>query len=314
MFSLTVFKSIYDNKTHKTIEHKNWNSFEKMLYSMSVVQGHKHKKGEVSKKKESPLISPTRYILGSTRANDNVLYWDRWAAVDIDKHNLTDPKKELAEKIGQYHYVCYSTASSTVEHPKFRLIFPLTDQVIKGNIKAFWYALNKLVDDLNDPQTKDLARLYYVPAKYDGANNFIYTNTGEFINPLALMGKYKYTARDDLPNDVLKKLIEYKEAKLKKQANYSYNWNSYHDCPFINRSLLNEYRVISGSDGSGRYSMIYKLMVSIACSAIKSNYPITPYEIESLIRQIDTDTINRYKKRPILTEAERALSYAYRLA
>jgi predicted nucleic acid-binding protein len=58
--------------------------------------------------------------------------------------------------------------------------------------------------------------------------------------------------------------------------------------------------------------MIYKIMTSIACNAIKRKYPITPNQIAELIRQLDRDTANIYAKRPLQTEAERALEYAYR--
>ena len=68
------------------------------------------------------------------------------------------------------------------------------------------------------------------------------------------------------------------------------------------------------SDGSGRYAMIYQIMTSIACNAIKRKYPITSNQIAELIRQLDRDTSRRYQKRPLQTEAERALEYAYRTA
>jgi hypothetical protein len=58
--------------------------------------------------------------------------------------------------------------------------------------------------------------------------------------------------------------------------------------------------------------MIYKIMTSIACNAIKKNYPISEYEIVNLIRDLDRDTSNRYAKRPLNTEASRAIEFAYR--
>ena len=47
---------------------------------------------------------------------------------------------------------------------------------LKIRSNTFWYALNKELGDIGDPQTKDLSRMYYVPGKYEGAYNFIFNN------------------------------------------------------------------------------------------------------------------------------------------
>ena len=184
-------------------------------------------------------------------------------------------------------------------------------------------ALDLSFNNLGDEQTKDLSRMYYVPAVYPGANNFIFTNdSGNVIDPTVLMNKHPYvvqqsgvaTFMDRLPPDVQKKVISHREELLKNEANYDFEWTSYRDCPFVNKKLVNEYSSISNVDGSGRYAMIYKIMTSIACNAIKRKYPITSNQIAELIRQLDRDTSRRYQKRPLQTEAERALEYAYRTA
>lgn len=323
-YSLTAFESIFDNKTHRQIHHDSWESFEAMLYKMASVPGYKLKKGERKAPKgmkASPLITPAVYNEGKTRANDNVIKWAGWAAVDVDDHkfegNLED---ELRQRYGSYYYVCYSTSSSTSDLPKFRLVFPLTTSVDGSKIRQFWYALNRELGSIGDQQTKDLSRMYYVPAKYPGAYNFIFTNAGSFINPNALMDKHPLvvtqssvaTFMDRLPQEVQKKVLQHREELLKGKANYNFEWTSYRDCPFVNRKLINDYVAIASSDGSGRYSMIYKIMSSIACNAVKNRYPITSAQIAELIRQLDMDTSRRYQKRPLQTEAERALEYAYK--
>ena len=323
-YSLTAFSSIFDNKTHRQIHHDNWQSFEDMLYKMSETNGYKLKRGERKAPKglkASPLITPAVYEEGKTRANDNVIEWAGWAAIDVDDHKFEgNLKDELYTKYGNYYYVCYSTSSSTRDHPKFRLVFPLETSVKQSSIKHFWYALNKEFDGIGDQQTKDLSRMYYVPAIYPDANNFIFTNTGNFINPNALMDKHPFvvqqsglaTFMDRLPPDVQKKVTAHREELLKEQANYNFEWSSYRDCPFVSKKLISDYSAIAHADGSGRYAMIYKIMTSIACNAIKKKYPITSAQIAELIRQLDRDTSRRYQKRPLQVEAERALEYAYK--
>ena len=318
MTSLTVFTSIFDNKTNTRIDFENFDKFEKSLYYLSTLPGYKAKKGEWTNK-ASPLISPAVYKPGATRANDNVIEWAGWAAIDVDDHkfqgNLQD---ELHDRFGGYYYICYSTASSTATHPKFRLVFPLTRPVQASEIKHFWYALNTEFECLGDNQTKDLSRMYYVPAQYPNANNFIFTNIGLPINPAELLDKHEYSAPaninsfiDRLPAELQKEVIAHRQNKLNENKR-EYNWTSYADCPFVNKKLIQEYKSISKVDGSGRYSMIYKLMTSIACSAVKHKYPITEYEIVNLILQLDRETSNRYAKRPLNVEASRAIEFAYR--
>ena len=323
-YSLTAFESIFDNKTHRQIHHDSWESFEAMLYKMATIPGYKLKKGERKAPKglkASPLITPAVYEKGKTRANDNVIEWAGWAAIDVDDHKFEgNLKEELHAKYGNYYYVCYSTSSSTSDHPKFRLVFPLKVSVKQSSIKHFWYALNKEFDGIGDQQTKDLSRMYYVPAQYPSAYNFIFTNAGSFINPNDLMDKHPFIVTqsavasfmDRLPPEVQKKVLNHREELLKGKANYDFEWTNYGDCPFVNRKLINDYKAIAYNDGSGRYSMIYKIMSSIACNAIKSRYPITSSQIAEMIRQLDRDTANIYAKRPLQTEAERALEYAYK--
>lgn len=320
MIGFTVFKSIFDNKTDTKVEFDSFEKFEKALYHLSTLKGYKAKKNERIPKgvHPSPLISPAVYKQDTTRANANVIEWAGWAAIDVDNHifegNLKD---ELYSRFGDWYYICYSTASSTSAQPKFRLVFPLTESVPNGSIKHFWYALNAEFGSMGDGQTKDLSRMYYVPAQYPGANNFIFTNTGNYVDPNVLMAKHEYkepkaiTFVDYMPENFQKDILKNRENKLFDNIK-KYNWSSYNDCPFVNKKLIDDYKSIARQDGSGRYSMIYKIMTSIACNAIRRRYPINEFEITQLILQLDRETTNRYQHRPLSTEAARAIAYAYK--
>ena len=318
MYSITVFKSIFDNKTDTRVDFATFQEFEKSLYYLSTLAGYKAKKGEFTKK-ASPLISPATYKDGTTRANANVINWASWAAIDVDNHEFKgDLKDELYSRFGMWDYVCYSTASSTLAFPKFRLVFPLTRSIESNEIKHFWYALNTEFECLGDLQTKDLSRMYYVPAQYPGANNFIFSNRGNYIDPTELMNKHEWTAPsnsnsfiDRLPDELREEVINHRKTKLE-ESKKQYTWTSYRNCPFVNQKLVQDYKEISGTDGTGRYSMIYKLMTSIACFAIRKQYPITEYEIVDLILELDRETANLYAKRPLNTEASRAIEFAYK--
>ena len=158
--SLTLFNSIFDNKTTQKLTFKDFESFEKALYGLS--------ERRIKSKKEAPLMSPACYKPDTTRKNDNVTMWSSWCAVDVDDFKYEgDLHGNLRTRFGNYKFVCYSTASSTQSLPKFRLVFPLTKTVPAEKIRHFWFALQTTLGDLGDKQTKDLSRMYYIPAEYD---------------------------------------------------------------------------------------------------------------------------------------------------
>jgi hypothetical protein len=319
MYSLTVFKSIFDNKTDTRVDFDSFDKFEKSLYHLSTLPGYKAKRGEFTNK-ASPLISPAIYKPDTTRANANVIEWAGWAALDVDNATYDgDLESELARLYPNTYFICYSTASSSRSAPKFRLVFPLGRSIRNEEIKHFWFALNTEFGMVGDTQTKDLSRMYYVPAQYPNAYNFIFTHRADgYLDVDALLRKHEYNDKssssnfiDRLPIESQKKILEQRQQRLE-EIKKEFQWSSYNDCPFVNQRLVKDYKSISGVDGSGRYSMIYKIMTSIACNAIKKNYPISEYEIVNLIRDLDRDTSNRYAKRPLNTEASRAIEFAYR--
>jgi len=154
--------------------------------------------------------------------------------------------------------------------------------------------------------------MYYIPAEYDNAFNFIFSNSGSYIDPDLVMSKCPYREKssnnffDRLPEDMKKEIIEHRKSKL---DNINVNWSSYRNCPFFPRQLEKEYRMITNT---GWYHKMYQIMVAIAGNAVKNKYPITVQEITSLCRELDVETGNWYKSRPLEKEADRALEYVYK--
>lgn len=307
--SLTLFKNIYDNKTHQRLDFDSFQSFENVLYKLS--------ERPIASKKDAPLMSPAVYQPDTTRKNDNVIEWAGWAAVDVDEHKFEgDLQNELTRLYGRYYYVCYSTASSTIDHPKFRLVFPLAKSVERSRIKKFWYALQTELGSIGDRQTKDLSRMYYVPGQYAGAYNFIFSNSnGSYLYPDELIKKHPMLEKksgatffDRLPAEIQEQIVSHR----KNQAdNVNITWNSYHDCPFVNKRLIEEYKSINET---GWYHGLYRIMVSIAGNAVKQNYPITSREIAVLCQEIDNETGQWYDNRPLEKEADRAIEFVYQNA
>lgn len=309
MLAYTQFDSIFDNKTNKRLAFKDWDAFVSHLERLSKLEGYKPKKGERFTKKPSPLISPALFKKGTTRANANVAGWKGWSALDIDEYDGTF--EEVIKPFAEFDYVCYSTASSRKEHPKFRMVLRLNHDVQPSKIKHLWYALNKELNENGDPQTKDLSRMYYVPAQYPDAFNFFHVNRGECLNVEDIMRKHEYVETggsfiSKLPPAMQAAILNHRKSTL---TNTKFKWTSYRDCPFISKKMLAEYKSMANVDGTGRYSKMYAIMVNIASNATKSKYPITPKQIADLCRELDNDTAGIYKKRPLEVEAGRALEY-----
>lgn len=308
MIEITLFRSIFDNQTNNRFTFDSFEKFSNALYKISQKKAVKPQRGQRSKR-DAALISPAVYTKNTTRANDNVIRWGGWAALDVDDYDVSF--EESLQVFNNYEYVCYSSASSTKEHPRYRIVFALSDVVEKDDIRHFWFALNKEFAGLGDEQAKDLSRMYYVPGQYPNAYNFIFSNHGDYLNPKELMRRHEYV---EPQGDFISKLpIEMQRALVKQRRNSLSNtaikWSSYHDCPFVNSKMIDYYRTIAHTDGSGRYAYFYKLMLNIAGNAIRSQYPITASEIAALLREIDMENGHRYKKRKLETEASRAIDF-----
>ena len=286
------------------MEFTDWEIFVDLLYKLSEIPR--------SGKKDAQLISPAVYKAGTTRANKNVDCWGKWAAVDVDDYEGN--MNAILNRLNGLNAVIYSTASSKRESPKFRIVFDLNRPVEADEVRHFWFALNKELGELGDPQTKDSSRMYYIPAKYDGAYNFFQRTRGVALDVDELKAKYEYVDKkgkdflDQLAPELQQKVLEHRQGKM---TNTNFSWSSYRDCPFFPRKLAAEYRTINNT---GWYLTMYRIMVSIALKAINRGYPITSKEISELCREFDKDTGGWYANRPFELEANSAIRYAYKNA
>ena len=315
MIGITVFDAprwweranryVYDNKTDKRIDLQSFDDLEDLLYKLA--------EKPLDSKADAHLISPAVFDNGGTRKNENVTKWAGWCAVDVDELVIDNVEQTIADMFPNWRYVCYSTASSTTEQPKFRLVFELSKPVYNEKIVHFWFALQTAIGEIGDKQTKDKARMYYIPATYKDANNFIFSSPGKQpLDPDSLMDRHPYSERlgdtflDRLPDAWREQIVEYRKESL---DNTNYVWGSYSDCPFWPKKLATEYMTISGT---GWYRKMYQIMVATAGNAVKRKYPITAKQIAELCKQFDNDTGQWYANRPLELEADRALEYIYR--
>ena len=186
MIQLTYFTSILDNDTSKIMAFSSWDLFCDYLIELSRHPGLKPKDRNSLTKNCSPLISPASYENDKTRANLHVKEWCGWACLDIDHYKFSEKTFDTHG----FECLVYSTSSSRPSEPSFRIVCPLTEWIDRRKIPEFWYAFSSNFGATADPQVKDLSRMYYVPASYPNAYNFIERRRGKVIDPNEIIKQF----------------------------------------------------------------------------------------------------------------------------
>jgi hypothetical protein len=129
--------------------------------------------------KDGPGWSGATYKPGTTRAIANV---EAWSLAVGDFDHCTRADREALEtgldRLG-LAYVIYSTYRNTPEDVRFRVVLPLVKPVPAQQWPDTWQRINHhLFLEQNDPQTKDVSRMFYHPACPPGAPHFAASHEG----------------------------------------------------------------------------------------------------------------------------------------
>lgn len=129
-------------------------------------------------KESQPAWSPARYKPNTPRANDNVEAIG-CLVLDLDDKPW-EPVKALLEP---YEYVVHTTFSHTENSERLRVVLPLTREVLADEYATFWDATNQWLGNVNDPSTKDLARIHFRPVTHSGNDYHSDVHQGKWLNP-----------------------------------------------------------------------------------------------------------------------------------
>jgi putative DNA primase/helicase len=102
------------------------------------------------------LWSPVEYDAGTTRGNRNVRFVEA-LVIDMDGEAFDNARLEGLE------WFAYSTYSHRLDDPHYHLVLPLAEKVPASLWRAVWEELHHKINLVGDPQTKDLARIFYLP-------------------------------------------------------------------------------------------------------------------------------------------------------
>lgn len=131
--------------------------------------------------KDGAAFSLVQLKPGTARANENVV---AHSAVVLDIDDGT-PLESITRQIKQYEFLAVSTHNNTRDHPKYRLIFPLSRDVSPAYWPQTWQLANQLIGGHADQSTKDPSRLYYFPScpVEREKEAFRIHNLGEWLDP-----------------------------------------------------------------------------------------------------------------------------------
>jgi putative DNA primase/helicase len=158
----TVFKNEKDNVPEAG--QRTWADFS------LAMQHHTARKT----KEGTGAFSPVTFREGTKRGNDGVEAITM-AVFDVDGGVTPDAIKSI---LGGFAHVLHSTWSHTSDKPSYRVIVPFTTPVPKNDWPQTWARLNLFLGGINDPATKDPARIYYLPSHPEGRDDF-FVEVGE---------------------------------------------------------------------------------------------------------------------------------------
>lgn len=145
--TFSVYKNRFDTSSNPVT--KDWAYWSEELQKPHIVND-----------KDTWAIVLGNIPSGETHANDKVTAIE---AMGLDLDGLDDTALgTVIEALEPYEYVLYTSYNHGPEATKLRIVLPLKEPVEPEKFNPVWWHLNKLIGGHNDPQTCNIARMFYV--------------------------------------------------------------------------------------------------------------------------------------------------------
>lgn len=128
-------------------------------------------KAALDRAKNGPAIVLGVIPAGEPRRGANVQQID---ALALDLENETEEQLEpVFEALAPYEFFVWTTHKHGSQiangYPRLRMLVPLDKPIFPAEHPKAWAALDRLIGGLNDPSTKDIGRLHYLPSTFDAS-------------------------------------------------------------------------------------------------------------------------------------------------
>lgn len=166
----------------------SWEKWKNILLADHVVRGEPSdtdNKDKLNFEKNGPAIVLGHIPKGKKRSGANVRSIH---ALALDIETLEDEAvEEVFRKLLPWEFVVWTTHKhgSVVAggKPRLRVLLPLEEPLSPGDHAAAWSGLDVLVGgNVNDPTTKDIGRLHFLPSTFDPSLAWSFHNAGKFIS------------------------------------------------------------------------------------------------------------------------------------
>jgi len=134
--------------------------------------------------KDGPMWSPARLYAGTTRLNKSVI--SLCAVVAEYDHPTPEEVPAILARFAAFEYVAYTTHSSTLDAPRFRVVCPLDAPLLAKDWDKLQPRLWELFGPDADQGTTAESQAYYLPSHAPGAPWWATHHDGRILDPYTL--------------------------------------------------------------------------------------------------------------------------------
>lgn len=189
MLTFTLYKSKHDS--YGRPQTLSWEQWVASYFTVHEVRGSldlRHADKEtLDNTKDGPALVLGAIPEGASHKAANVTAIHA-LALDIDGRPEEQAFAAFAA-LQDYAYAAYTTFKHGTDlaggMPRLRVIIPLAEPVQAWNSRDpgnVWHRLNALVGGINDPSTKDVSRLHFLPSTFDPTVTEAWNNPGRFLS------------------------------------------------------------------------------------------------------------------------------------
>jgi len=140
-------------------------------------------KATLDRMKNGPAIVLGEIPAGKTRRGIHVRAVH---ALALDVEGFPDDRIEAAlEALAPFEWVVWTThkhgSAVSGKQARLRVVLPLDLPIEPGDHASAWMGLNQLVGRINDPATRDIGRLHFLPSTFDASKAWSFRHEGRWI-------------------------------------------------------------------------------------------------------------------------------------
>jgi hypothetical protein len=274
----TWFNGKYDAEPKEFDE--TWDAICAEWLRLSTIPRTKYEKEETG---TVPAICPVSYS-GNRRLKDEALAWS-FAGFDIDHGVTFDEMKDALDHLG-WTYCIHTTTTSMANEHRLRVLLPITRDILAAEYPGVWASFNLFFGGVLDHKTRDISRLFYVPAAWRGSDyRRIEFGHGSPVDIDRIRRSFPVEIEPEAPP------VDITALRAAILAGKPAGWRclfdpgkvtSLYESPFVSAATLGTFN--SARKGSGRF---FSFLVSVALSALYQGYEITVEELVCLGLQLE---------------------------